>query len=89
MNSTIIEFVAALEDLEGFLNKHDSSFWANKVRRVINIAAQSDGYCIDLFTSYLGGAGSLSDLVIDGPNSINNDFHKKLNRTYQLALAIK
>ncbi len=89
MNLKLIEFVSSLKDLEDFLNKHECSFWANKIKNVKSIAEQSNAFCIDLFLSYFGSMGSLNDLVIDASSSINDDFHEKLNKAYQLALVLK
>lgn len=85
----VSEFIIALEDIEGFLRKYGALFWADKIKRVRDIAHKSDGYSIELFFGYFGGMGSLNDLVLDAPNSVNDNLHEKLDRTYRLAETLK
>ena len=85
----ISEFIFALEDIEGFLREYGALFWAGKINRVRDIANKSDGYSIELFFSYYGGMGSLNDLVLNAPNSVNDNLHEKLHRAYRLAETLK
>ncbi len=89
LHPQVSEFVSVLEDLENLLHKHKSPYWASRIGKVRGIASKSDGFSIKLFFGYFGGMGSLNDLVLDAPNSVNDDLYKKLDLAYRLAKTLK
>ena len=85
LHSELSEFISCMSRLEIILARHGNVFWSEKVARVRQIAEKSDGYCLKLFSSYLGGAGSLSDVIIDFSDSDDTEFQGELERASALA----
>jgi Domain of unknown function (DUF6966) len=75
--------------LEDLLSEHEAVFWAAKISRVKEVAKKSDEYCIVLFEGLFGGMGSLNDLVLNAPASVNDKLHKELGRAYSVAMSLK
>lgn len=85
----LTEFIAILEYLENVLTEYETPFWARKIARVKKIAEKSDGYCVEQFLGLFGGMGSLNDLVLNAPASVNDKLHKQLSRAHKLASELK
>ena len=89
LHPQLIEFIAILEYLENVLTEYETFFWAKKIARVKEIAEKSDGYCIEQFFDLFGGMGSLNDLVLNAPASVNDKLRKQLSRANNLASELR
>jgi flagellar motor switch protein FliN/FliY len=79
LHPDVLQFIDTLIGIEMLLAKYENDFWKEKIVRVRKVAEKSDGHCVDLFMGLLGGMGSLNDLVLDGPQSVNDELHKLLS----------
>ncbi len=50
--------------MEALLFAHGDDFWGGKIRRIRQIAQESDGHSVVAFLGLLGGMGSLNDVVL-------------------------
>ena len=85
MHPKLFDFMSSLSRLEEILAQHERAGWFEKIKRVRQVTANSDGYCVELFLGLHGGMGSFNDLVLNAPNSANNELNRERSRAYQLA----
>ncbi|SMX31417.1 DUF6966 domain-containing protein [Actibacterium lipolyticum] len=89
LHPDLVDFMESLTHLEKLLAQHEKGHWLKKVRRVRQIAENSDGYCVQLFLGLYGGMGSFNDLVLDAPASANDLLHRERRRAYELAQVLR
>ena len=85
LHPDIADFVSSLTRLENILSEYEAVFWAGKISRVKKIAEKSDGYSVEMFLSFFGGMGSLNDLILTAPASVNVQLREELSRAFSLA----
>ena len=80
LDPELLSFVSSLSRVEEILAEHERGFWAQKIRRVRQIAEKTDGDCVEMFLGLFGGMGSFNDLVLNAPSQINDELTKERAR---------